>query len=198
MSILICLDPGHGGSDRGAVGLELSEKEVCLDLCFRIRNQLNKYDGIGVTLTRSVDVDVTIEERVEWANSHQADLFLSMHTINCSKGFTTYVSVIAGSEDRKIQCWLHNQIAHFLRSYGVCDQGKKNDTEAEQGFLYELRRTTMPAITIAGLNLANPLEHRLAKNIPFRDNYAKAIADGLVKIYRNRINHQGSTGHAYS
>jgi N-acetylmuramoyl-L-alanine amidase len=197
MSILICLDPGHGGTDRGAVGLELKEKDVCLDICYRIEKELQKYDGIRVTLTRSYDVDITAKERVDWANSRQADLFLSVHTINRNHGFASYVSVIAGSEDRRLQCWLHNQIASFFRNYGVYDNGKKNDTETEHGLLYELRCTKMPAITLAALNLSHPKEHRLANDSSFRGNYAKSIAEGLAKIYQCNKHGMGQMKRAF-
>lgn len=195
MSILICLDPGHGGTDRGAIGLELVEKDVCLDICYRVERELQNYQGIRVTLTRSYDVDVTTQERVEWANSHKADLFLSIHTITRLKGFTSYVSVIAGSHDRRLQCWLHNQLAGALRSYGICDQGKRNDTETPSGLLNELRKTKMPAITIAALNLSHPSEHQLATDYLFRSRYAKSIADGLAKIYQCSMRSKERSGH---
>lgn len=187
MSLRVCLDPGHGGTDLGAVGFSLVEKDVCLDLAYRLERHLKKYEGIEVTLTRSVDVDLTVRERVEWANRHEADLFLSLHT-NSSKdplerGFTSYVSVFAGSQVRRVQSWLHNQIVSFLRKYGVKDLGKKNDTESCYGELKELRMLRMPAITLALLYITHDQEHELLVDPEFREQYAECIAEGIAKIF---------------
>lgn len=186
--MLICLDPGHGGTDLGAVGYSLTEKEVCLELAFRIREKLAKYDGISVTMTRSIDLDTTPEERSRWANEQKADLFISIHT-NASidpmaSGFTSYVSVVAGSEVRRIQCWLHNRVVCFLRQYGVRDLGKKNDTESLTGKLHELRGVQMPAIALASLYITHSKDHQLLSDAVFKERYAECIADGLVMIYQ--------------
>jgi N-acetylmuramoyl-L-alanine amidase len=190
MSILVCLDPGHGGGDSGAVGFSLKEKEVCLDLAYRIERQLHHYDGIRVTMTRSLDVDKSPYERSRWANSQQADLFLSIHTNASSDpnetGFSSYVSVIAGSHARRIQCWLHNRIASFLRTFGIMDLGKKNDTETDGGKLTELRQVKMPAITLGSLFITHAKDNVLLRDASFRDEYAKCIAQGIANIYRCR------------
>jgi N-acetylmuramoyl-L-alanine amidase len=194
--MLICLDPGHGGSDPGAVGQKLAEKDVCLDLALRLRRKLLDYEGIDVTMTRSGDVDLTPEDRGRWANDRNADLFLSLHTHSSSdprrSGFATYVSVVAGYETRRIQCWLHNQIVFFLRRYGVCDLGKKNDTETECGQLPELRHARMPAIALASLCITHERENRLLSDADFLEQYAGCIAEGIAKIYQCRKKEEAS------
>lgn len=185
--MLVCLDPGHGGSDTGAVGFSLTEKDVCLDIAFRIQRKLQNYEGISVTMTRSIDIDTTAEDRSRWANEHDADLFLSIHT-NASidpsiSGFASYVSVIAGSQARRIQCWLHNQVVCFLRKHGIDDLGKKNDTESFTGQLLELRQVKMPAITLASLYITHSRDHHLLANSHFLDEYAQCIAEGIARIY---------------
>ncbi|MBA4495558.1 N-acetylmuramoyl-L-alanine amidase [Paenactinomyces guangxiensis] len=191
MSVLVCLDPGHGGSDYGSVGFFLTEKDVCLDLAFRIGRKLQNYEGISVTMTRSIDMDTTAEERSGWANQQKADLFLSIHTNASSdstaSGFASYVSVCAGSKARRIQCWLHNQIVCFLRKYGVCDLGKKNDTESFTGHLKELRLVEMPAITLASLYITHTKENHLLSDSEFLDRYADCIAEGVAKIFQCQL-----------
>lgn len=188
MSVLICLDPGHGGADRGAVGSSLLEKDVCLDLAYRVERQLLKYEGIRVTMTRTFDMEMSTEERIHWANQKQADLYLSFHN-NSSihamhAGFTSYVSVFAGAKTRHLQRWLHNQIVFFLRQMRVLDLGKKNDTESLTGSLEVLRKTRMPAIALGSLFITNPDDHYLLTDSKFLDQYANCIANGLALIYR--------------
>ncbi|SFX18899.1 N-acetylmuramoyl-L-alanine amidase [Thermoactinomyces sp. DSM 45891] len=187
MGVLICLDPGHGGTDSGMVGSMFLEKDVCLDLAHRIERELQKFEGIDVTLTRRYDVDLTNNERAGWANQRKADLFVSLHTHGMldrdQNGFSTYVSVVAGSKVRRVQCYLHNQVTRFLRTFGICDLGKRNDTESKGGQIIELRSADMPAITLALSSLPKGQHHELFSDLSFRDQYAKCIACGLANIY---------------
>jgi N-acetylmuramoyl-L-alanine amidase len=75
----IVLDPGHGGSQPGAVGpLGLVEKEVTLDLARRLETLLSTA-GFEVVLTRVDDEGVTLAERARRANEAAGDLFVSIH-----------------------------------------------------------------------------------------------------------------------
>lgn len=188
MSVLICLDPGHGGTDRGAIGFSYNEKDICLDIAYRVERKLLRYEGIDVIMTRSFDTNSTAEERSAQANRRKANLFLSLHT-NFSKdelqsGFTSYVSVLAGSRTRRVQCWLHNQIVVFLRHCGVQDLGKKNDTESLTGSLRELQLVNMPAIALGSLFITNEYDHILLRDNNFLDQYASCIASGIAYIFR--------------
>jgi N-acetylmuramoyl-L-alanine amidase len=75
----IVIDPGHGGDSPGTMtGNGLLEKEVVLDIGLRLRDLLVD-QGFEVAMTRDTDRTVTLEERVEFANQEQGDLFLSIH-----------------------------------------------------------------------------------------------------------------------
>lgn len=75
----LVLDPGHGGSDAGAVGpTGVKEKDVVLDIAHKVAPVLTK-DGISVVLTRDDDRFITLEERTARANQVAADLFVSVH-----------------------------------------------------------------------------------------------------------------------
>jgi len=75
----LVLDPGHGGGDPGAMTRQgLEEKEITLDVAERLRALL-KDEPISVVLTRTDDRSLSLERRVEIANSENADLFLSIH-----------------------------------------------------------------------------------------------------------------------
>lgn len=76
----IVIDPGHGGKDPGARGLhKTEEKDVTLRVGLQLRKLLSKYPGIRVLMTRDRDVFVELEERAKFANSSEADLFVSIH-----------------------------------------------------------------------------------------------------------------------
>jgi N-acetylmuramoyl-L-alanine amidase len=75
----IVLDPGHGGRDPGAIGLDgVVEKDVTLDLAKRMRERLERW-GFRVVMTRNADETVSLPERIALADAHGGDLFLSLH-----------------------------------------------------------------------------------------------------------------------
>ena len=79
----IVIDPGHGGDDPGTSGhFGTREKDITLDIAKRLVQRLSRYDGYHILLTRSDDATLSLEARIEFANSHQADLFVSIHVNN--------------------------------------------------------------------------------------------------------------------
>lgn len=76
----IVIDPGHGGWDSGAVGLTgTHEADIALQLSLRLARELERRLGAEVLLTRSDDTFIPLQERARFANSVDADLFLSIH-----------------------------------------------------------------------------------------------------------------------
>ena len=76
----VIVDAGHGGYDPGAIGRTgLREKDVNLDIARRLAHLLEA-KGIDVSMTRSVDKFITLEERANIANRARADFFISIHS----------------------------------------------------------------------------------------------------------------------
>ena len=77
---LIVLDPGHGGKDPGAIGVSGTyEKHVALAAAQELQRQLLAAGQFRVELTRTRDVFVPLEQRVRFAQSRGAALFVSLH-----------------------------------------------------------------------------------------------------------------------
>ena len=78
----IVIDPGHGGKDFGAPGYlkGVHEKHIVLKIAQRLAEKLKAELGCEVILTRSGDRYLTLEERTAFANTQNADLFISLHT----------------------------------------------------------------------------------------------------------------------
>ncbi|MFA9469076.1 MAG: N-acetylmuramoyl-L-alanine amidase [Deltaproteobacteria bacterium] len=96
---LVVLDPGHGGREPGAANDQygLVESQVALDLAELTASRLSAImPRVRVLLTRSTDVDLSLEERCALANAMEADAFVSIH-LNASQepvrrgGVTTFV-----------------------------------------------------------------------------------------------------------
>ena len=99
--LVVAIDPGHGGSNLGAVGPKAAffEKKVTLDLARRLRDRLSPTEQIQVVLCRDEDVLVPIRARARCVQTAHADLFVSLHA-NASppgvapgtrRGFEVYV-----------------------------------------------------------------------------------------------------------
>jgi len=77
---LVMLDPGHGGKDPGAIGVSGTyEKHIALITALDLRHLLESSGQYRVAMTRSRDVFIPLEHRVDIAQSHGAALFVSMH-----------------------------------------------------------------------------------------------------------------------
>jgi len=101
----IVIDPGHGGKDYGAPGYYkgVHEKKVVLAIAKRLANKIRKELKLEVMLTRNGDRFLTLEERTAFANTKNADLFISIHT-NASRdrrayGIETYFLNLATDEE---------------------------------------------------------------------------------------------------
>jgi len=76
---VIVLDPGHGGKDPGAQGRGYDEKNLTLAAALALKDRLERTGRYQVVMTRTSDVFISLEDRVQIARSAGADLFLSLH-----------------------------------------------------------------------------------------------------------------------
>jgi len=142
--IRIFIDPGHGGSDPGAVANGRDEKNLTLDIAVRLRAiLLGEYRGVEVRLSRETDTTVSLKQRVHMANSWGANCFLSIH-INSGggTGFESYVYTDALPASVTYQNIIHPKI---VAATGFSNRGKKRAN------FYVLRETAMPPVCTGGI-----------------------------------------------
>lgn len=81
--IVVVLDPGHGGSDYGAYrtwdNISYIEKNIALKISKYTKEELEKYAGVRVYLTRSTDVALSLADRVAYAEQMGATVLISQH-----------------------------------------------------------------------------------------------------------------------
>jgi len=88
------LDPGHGGKDPGAIGVSGTyEKHVSLATALELKRLLTAQGRCRVALTRARDVFVSLDGRVDRAQSAGAALFVSMHADALSDHATRGASI---------------------------------------------------------------------------------------------------------
>ncbi len=121
---VIVIDPGHGGSDYGAIGGEgTREKDVVLDIAKRLAKLIRKDKQFKVVLTRDRDETVTLQERADIANNAGADLFISIHA-NASvkrhvRGWNVFFLAPAKNDSARAVAQFENSF--FLRERGALE-----------------------------------------------------------------------------
>lgn len=90
--VTICLDPGHGGNDSGAVGVNNAyEKDLTLKIAQYCKQELEKYD-CNVVMTRTGDTNPSLEDRANYAKSQGAQYLISIH-LNSGSGYAVGAEV---------------------------------------------------------------------------------------------------------
>jgi N-acetylmuramoyl-L-alanine amidase len=111
--LLVVLDPGHGGNDPGAVANGLREKDINLAIGLKMEKSLIG-KGFDVKMTRKTDVYLKLQERTEFANKANADMFVSIHANALppgrnSAGFEIYLMALPTDQDALALAKIENQ-----------------------------------------------------------------------------------------
>ena len=182
----VFIDPGHGGTDPGASGNGLYEKEVVLSISKKVRNILIS-KGFEVELSRSKDQYVSLSDRAAQANAWDADLFVSIHcnsaTSSSANGTECYTYPTANTSTKSLS---KNMASALASKLGLTNRGHK-----EANFAV-LRLSNMPAILIetAFINNAND-----ASKLKTRENdFASAIANQIANTSIDNSNGGSSNG----
>ncbi len=173
---VVCLDPGHGGSDTGALENGVAEKDVNLDIALRTKGLLEA-KGYRVVMTRVSDQAVSLAQRCAIANGSHAAVLVSIHN-NARppdvQGTTTYYC--SGSEDGA-------QLATDVQS-DVVAKISRPDRGIRESHLYMVRNVSMPSALLEGVFLTSREEAWLITDIGFRTKIAEGTAAGIEDYIR--------------
>ena len=98
-TVIVAIDPGHGGEDPGAKGKKGTlEKDITLQISKKLKEIIDKEDGMRAVLIREGDYYVPLGDRVKKARKIKADIFISIHADAFTKRSVTGSSVFALSE----------------------------------------------------------------------------------------------------
>jgi len=177
----IYIDPGHGGTDPGAVGNGLQEKNVTLNIALQTRNILTSRFGSGVSIrmSRTTDVTRSLQFRTDDANSWGANIFISIH-INAGggTGFESYRYPTVGSATLRLHDLMHSRVIAGMRTVAsVTDRGKKTAN------FHVLRETVMPAILTENLFIDTVADANKLKNAAFITATARGHANGIARFF---------------
>jgi len=176
---VVVLDPGHGGIDYGAIRSGINEKDITTDVSNRVAKILRS-DGYKVYMTREEDKTLSLQERVDFAEENNPDIFVSIH-VNSSEGTTA-----TGVE------------THYYHDYSiglakvVHTAMMKHINSKDRGLFkskfYVINHTTMPAILVEIGFISNDDEREDMITEKRKQATAKAIAEGIKNYYKQRQN----------
>lgn len=183
---IIVVDPGHGGSDPGAIGPSgIKEKDVNFAVAKQVEKIL-KNAGAKVVLTRYDDVDVCrpdasaseeLGARVNIGIKNNADIFISIHSNSFSnenaKGTATYYY----SKSYKDEF-----LAESIQS-GMIEFGKRYDRGTVDTNFYVTKRSPMPAALMELAFISNYEEEELLNSVDFQKNIALGICKGINNYF---------------
>lgn len=186
---VICIDPGHGGTDVGAIGhiggKEVYEKNITLSIALPLRDML-KSAGAKVVMTRETDKDVygpwadadpELQARCDVANEAHADAFVSIHIDSFSNssvdGTTAYYNA-KSSKDLLLAQMMHQAT---MNSLSIPDRGVKSND------FYVNVHTAMPSVLMEMGFITNDHRVKMLTSTWGPRGIAQSLFNGLVNYF---------------
>lgn len=174
-SEVIVLDAGHGGSDPGTVWEDVYEKDINLAIAMKVEEILQDA-GYTVIMTRTDDSAVYLRERVELAEYHDADAFVSIHqnaleNDTVTSGIEVYCNERSNQNSPALASAIHSAL---LGETGADDQGVENNST-----LFVVRRCSVPACLVETGFLTSASERQLLLSETYQQQLAAGIAAGI-------------------
>ncbi len=169
---VIIIDPGHGGNDTGAMRGKILEKDITLQIALKVRELLREKGFNHVIMTRTGDTTLSLAQRVETANSHKADIYVSIH-INASvkseiKGIETHYYTEAGYQVAKV---IHKEL---MEKVDAVDRGLFKSK------FYVINHTEAPSVLLELGFISNENERNGLTSEKRQKESAQAIAEGII------------------
>lgn len=185
----VVVDPGHGGKDPGATGVNgLHEADVNIDIATRLKDELVRR-GYEAVMTRTDDTYVSLPDRVDFTNRQGADLFVSVHANWYQNPGTRGTMVLyyddsepqedyPASEAMKALTPQSRALAQdvqtsFVSAIGTADQGLTKSA------VYVVRMGTIPSVLVETAFLSNASDAAMLARSDVRQQMAVAIERGI-------------------
>lgn len=172
----VVLDPGHGGTDYGAIRNGINEKDINLDVAKRVEALLAS-KGVVVYMTRNIDETVSLLDRTTFTANKSPDIFVSIHVNssvgNEASGLETHYY---HPESVELAQTVHSSLVSYVKS---------KDRGLFKSRFYVINHTNVPAILVEIGFISNDSERAELVSEQRKQQTAKAIAEGILK-YLNK------------
>jgi N-acetylmuramoyl-L-alanine amidase len=205
VAFTVVVDPGHGGSDRGATQGAIMEAKIALQVALKLTAKLEATKEIKVILTRADDSSITLRQRVKSNQSNQADLFVSLHgnssTDRRARGAEFYFggssTSTAKTTSRSTLAFIVEDLSHKARLYqsqyfaadsfyAWKESSVSQPRAIKQAPFYVISKNSTPSILIEFGFITNAKESLDL----LKDDTQELIAENIVaaiQIYRTKL-----------
>ena len=221
-NLVVVLDPGHGGKDSGAVGVNgVYEKNLTLKIAQYCKAELEQYNGITVYMTRTDDTypggtgdaAADLDNRVAYAKNNGADVLVSIHLNSTGTGAANGAEVYfpnssyrpeIGNEGMNLAQKVHDELVSLgIHGRGIKIRNTENGSiypdgspSDYYGLIYRAKKAELPAIIIEHAFIDNPSDYN---NFLSSDEKLQKLgiadATGIAKTYGlSKVKIEG-TGH---
>jgi uncharacterized lipoprotein YddW (UPF0748 family)/N-acetylmuramoyl-L-alanine amidase len=179
--LTIMIDPGHGGTETGAIGplgLKYPEKAVNLKTSLKLKTELESL-GAKILLTRTTDKTLSLDDRLTASRNAKPDMFISVHAN--SMGDNVDVSKIEG-----FSTYYREELAKPLADTvlrGTIDVLSRINKGLHKNNFYVTRGTWTPSILIESGFMPNPIEFGWLIDEDAQSILAKSIADSITQYF---------------
>lgn len=177
MSKRVYVGIGHGGSDPGAVGNGFKEKDLTLSIGKYCNERLKQY-GIETKISRTTDIDSSINSKVAASNAFKADVCMDIH-INAGggDGSEVYYSHVSPNGKKLAQL-----IVDAMSAIGQNTRGIKTKLDSNgNDYFGMIRMTDAPAVLVECAFIDNKTDIQIINTEAKRKIFGYAIADGVAK-----------------
>lgn len=187
--IVVVIDAGHGGNNLGGEYEDYTEKDMTLIVAKAMKEELDKYEGITVYLTRSDDKSMDLEERCEYAKSVGADFIFCLH-FNLSEyhtlfGAETWISAF-GEEYSRGYTFASIEMEQ-LQELGLYSRGIKtrlNDKgEDYYGIIRHATERNIPCVLIEHCHLDQENDKPFYDHKEKLEEFGRLDAEAVAKYY---------------
>ena len=178
-NLTITIDAGHGGTEKGAIGcLGDKEKDINLKIAQELKNILSCL-GANVIMTRECDANVSLDDRVKFAQENDTNIFLSIH-LNSIPDIKMDIH-----KNRGTSVYYYNEnsknLAKILENNVSKELGTRKDGTKTASFAV-IRPTDYIGVLVEVAYMTNPIDSVLYTKEDFAKNTAQAIANGILKF----------------
>lgn len=159
--IVVVIDPGHGGSNMGTEYLPIPEKNYTMMVALYMKEHLETYQNVKVYLTHTEDIDMSLAERADFAQSVNADFLFSLH-FNMSLSHSLYGSEIWVPSTGTLYTQGYSMGYEFLKQFsemGLFNRGIKtrigNSGTDYYGIIRQCAIRNIPAIIVEHCHVDN-------------------------------------------
>ena len=179
---VIVIDPSWGGEFTGEINNGAVESEIVFDLAQRLEGRLLAL-GVNVVLTRSAKNSPLEKERIETANSVNADLVIALkvdsYKNDKASGVATYYY---GRDDKKIHSVVGERFANLMQRE-ICARTDLLNCRTHAKSWDLLRLTVAPTVRVDLGYLSNPQDAKRLSDPAFRDQLAEAMIVAIQRLY---------------